>query len=48
MEASIGNQCTHGADAPVAESVRAQLTAGHVDYRFMSRRGEIGPFLHCR
>jgi hypothetical protein len=40
-------QCSYGADDPLAETVVARLDGLRLHYRFMSQRGENGPFMRC-
>jgi hypothetical protein len=40
-------KCTYGADDPVSETVVARLQGQRLYYRFLSVRGENGPFARC-
>ena len=41
-------KCTFGGDDPVSETVQARLAGNRLHYRFMSLKGENGPFVRCR
>jgi hypothetical protein len=45
---TFAGQCTFGDDPPRAETVVARLAGQRLHYRFVSERGENGPFIRCR